>query len=1326
MVFSRVFTKPLSGPYKGIVWDCRKSDLRNSEGKIIFSMDNVIVPSSWSQIASDILAQKYFRKAGVPKEKEFAWKEYLDHFSRPEKDEHTLFELKNGFAGSEYDARQVFHRLAYSWLQWGKKEKGMFDSEEDEAIFYEETLYMLANQIAAPNSPQWFNTGLYDVFGISGPPQGHYYYDKDKNKVVKSKSSYERSQTSACFILPVKDALLGEDGIFDTVTKEARLFKYGSGAGSNFSNIRGKNEKLSGGGVSSGLLSFLKINDASASAIKSGGTTRRASKIDILDVDHPDIKEFIEWKPKEEYKVSSLVVGSTIIKRHVNEIRIALESFKSAPDLTDDMKAELFNVNVNTELRRALYEALQDNVPENYLYQLLRHYEYFGNFDDIKQFSVAWGDEAYETVSGQSANNTVRVTDKFLNAVKDDLSWDLIERTTGKTALKIKAKDIWDNIITAAWKCADPGLQFHDTINKWHTCPEAGPITASNPCGEFTFIDSTACNLASINLLALYYNGQFNIDKYIHTIHIWTTILEISIQMAHFPAEEMAKRSYDYRPLGLGFAGLGSLLMTMGYPYDSNYGRIIAGCLSSILGAEAYCTSALMAERLGSFSEFKNNKEAMLNVIDMHRKANLNLFNSIYDNDHIVFNKTLEAAKSEFIQNKGMNELYRAAAIAWDRAYALGNEYGFRNAQVTCIAPTGTIGLLMDCDTTGIEPDFALVKYKTLAGGGSFKIINKSISTALQNLGYNYDEIIGILTYIVGKHDEVLHNVIDLFELGKKPHHKAYIHRQVLNEEGMQKLSQFFDELVRTSSSIDDLFGNFSDMDEDDKKTLSSLFGINIEHLEDPKFNLSKYIGLYKNEIEAIEEYLFGTMTIEGAPHLKKEHYSVFDTASLCGKKGTRCINWQAHVLMMAAVQPFISGAISKTINMPSSASYNDIKDAYIMSWTLGLKSITVYRDQSKLSQPLYSFLNANSDAISKAIITSRTLKFPNNDSDGFNKDFLGDLIALQNKKIDELEKENKELKQKVNNQNHRTPLPTRRNGHIQKTKIGGHSIFLHTGEYEDGKLGEIFIDMHREGAAFRSLLNSFAIAISLGLQYGVPLEEYVDAFVFSKFEPNGVVQGHKYIKMVTSVIDYIFRDLAITYLDRKDLGQVKKEDLNITDMSSSRNSEKAKDKHIQSANEIIKLMEKIIAEEIGKNQDAEDAKTVIKKMLKYIIDEKENNGKANGGSDTMTLEDLNKAYFGEEEYNNMIKRYESNKSAEEEENIEMCKRLVLDINKKQGIDSKKDEKEPVFNETENNIKSARLRGYEGDPCPNCGSFTLVRNGSCTKCTTCGSTTGCS
>jgi ribonucleoside-diphosphate reductase alpha chain len=1504
MEIQRRFTRSGESPYAGISFEPRTSEIRNPDGKSIFRQENVTVPSYWSQIATDILAQKYFRKRGVP---------------RPD-----------GTTGGENDARQVFHRLAFTWMDWGKR-YGYFSTPEDAQAYYDEMCFMLARQMGAPNSPQWFNTGLYAAYGIKGPAQGHYFVNPDSGEVEKATSAYERPQPHACqpwhapvstpfgpvaigsivdgnlvglevfdgsdegrgttrvlavlengvkpvfrvvlkngtaveatgdhlvlasrerreepewvpvdeltpgmrlrqstvsevraeesadagaadeaalvgwlhgdgfvgqyehstnrsltvefmtinedeyqyiceriarvfpgvhshersvesqnpdldvrrirlygeplrefveryrlldastertipdavlsngkaaqsaylrslfqadgtvrlrnresrtadvvltttshrlaegvqsllmnlgiyarvnegfdgrenrltpyqlsigyadaresfqdlvgfvsaekksklavacserfpgkgipalreeqvarlefaglqqvydiqtlsgqylsnnvvvhncFILSIDDDLVNEGGIMDLMTREARLFKYGSGTGTNYSKLRSSSEPLSGGGVSSGLLSFLKVSDRSASSIKSGGTTRRAARMVTLDADHPDVLKYIDWKAQEERKVASMVTGSKILRRHTKRILDACRPHPENGSNGSDDAAASFDPRKNRELERAVRDALQDEVPASWVHQVIQLAGQ-GVWDfETEEYTTDWDSEAYNTVSGQSSNNSLRLTDTFMTAVLDDGWWELVNRTDGKAREKIRAREIWERIAAAAWLCADPGLQFHTTINDWHTCPADGEIRSSNPCSEYMFLDDTACNLASLNLMTFFDEsaGEIRIEDLLHAIRLWTITLEISVLMAQFPAKEIARKSYDFRTLGLGYANLGTLLMVMGIPYDSAEGRAIAAAISAILSAEAYATSAEMASELGPFPRYDANKESMLRVMRNHGRAAYGAAPDEYERLSVI-PQPIDALFCP-------PDLMAAARRAWDRALALGEKYGYRNAQVTAIAPTGTIGLIMDCDTTGVEPDFSLVKFKKLAGGGYFKIINTSLPPALRKLGYEEQQIEDIVSYCLGR------GSLD----GAPGVSSDALRGKGFTDDALQKVNSSLTSAFSTAFSFTPhVLG---------KDFLSDTLGVPETTFSQSGFNLLSHLGFSASDLEAADLHACGTMTIEGAPHLKPEHYGVFDTATPNGKIGKRFIPWKAHIEMMAAVQPFVSGAISKTINMPADATIDDIKGAYLMSWRKMLKAIALYRDGSKLSQPLSSLM-PGSDSAAAAVLAIMK-------ESGEERIGLAVSPTAKGKK--------------------RNPLPAKRFGYTQKAKIGGHSIFLRTGQYEDGTLGEIFLDMHKEGAAFRSLLNSFAIAVSLGLQYGVPLEEYVDAFTFTRFEPNGMVNGHDYIKMTTSVLDFIFRDLALSYLGRTDLVQVKPDDLIAT--STNRNAA-------------------------------------------------QRNENGNGAHGEM---------------------------------------VALD----------------------NEVHVAKMKGYEGDPCPVCGHFTLVRSGTCMRCDTCGSTTGCS
>jgi ribonucleoside-diphosphate reductase alpha chain len=1158
MKIKRVFTKKGASPYAGVKFASRVSEVRNPDGSIVFHMDNVMVPDSWSQVATDVIAQKYFRKAGVP---------LVDDKGKPVLDENGKQKT-----GSEHDARQVFHRLAGCWAHWGKKH-GYFDTEDDAQAFYDETAYMLARQMSAPNSPQWFNTGLHYAYGIDGPSQGHYYVDETTKELCKSANAYERPQPHACFIQSVKDDLVNNGGIMDLWTKEARLFKYGSGTGSNFSAIRGRGERLSGGGKSSGLMSFLKIGDAAAGAIKSGGTTRRAAKMVIIDVDHPDVSDFVNWKVVEEQKVASLVAGSRLIKEDLNFIIKACQK--------KDLGDKRFDPKGNPDLHAAMAKAKSHKIPDNYIFRVIQFARQGYASIEFNEYNTDWNSDAYATVSGQNSNNSVRVTNDFMNAVREGRDFPLKSRITGEAVKTVKAKDLWEQICYAAWASADPGIQFDTAINEWHTCPNDGRINASNPCSEYMFLDDTACNLASLNLVTFYDDKSqtFDMDAYRHAIRIWTVILEISVLMAQFPSKEIAQRSFDFRTLGLGYANLGALLMRMGLAYGSREALAITGALTAVLTGEAYATSAEMAKELTPFPRYHRNREAMLKVIRNHRRAAYNAPQGEYEG--------LTILPMPIDQDACPGEFLSAAHQAWDRALELGEKAGYRNAQTTVIAPTGTIGLVMDCDTTGIEPDFALVKFKKLAGGGYFKIINESVPPALKRLGYADAQIQDIVNYCRGTGT-----------LKGAPG----INHQTLSTKGFTP--EVLDKLEMGLTQAFDIafvFNKFA-LGED---FFANALKLDATVYDAPGFNLLKHLGFTDAEIEEANKYCCGTMTLENAPHLKKAHYPIFDCASKCGKYGARFIATDAHIEMMAAAQPFISGAISKTINMPNEAAIEDVSNAYFKSWGLMLKANALYRDGSKLSQPLNS--------VSAEIF----------------EDIQGEATAGSAGQPS-VEKIAEKIVYRYLSK--RRSLPNRRDGYTQKAEVGGHKVYLRTGEFEDGSIGEIFLDMHKEGAAFRSLMNCFAIAISIGLQYGVPLEEFVEAFTFTRFEPNGIVKGHDNIKMSTSVIDWIFRDLAMNYLGRYDLVHVTPEDVRHTTIGT------------------------------GAGDDA---------VVEAVAPQTETH--ADGSVSVVHAE---------------------------------APRHVL--------------------RAMSNRDQARMKGYEGDPCPECGQFTLVRNGSCLKCNSCGATTGCS
>ena len=1044
MKIQRHFTQPGQDVFTTVEWVKRDSRITNADGSVVFEMSGAEVPRPWSQLATDIMVSKYFRKAGVPQ---------LKDDGTPELDDNG-----NPVTGPERSARQVIHRLAGCWKHWGRQHD-YFDTPEDAQAFYDELAYMILHQMGSPNSPQLFNTGLHWAYGISGPAQGHWITDPRSGEQQPAPDAYSHPQPHACFIQSIKDDLVNSGGIMDLWVREARLFKYGSGTGTNFSLLRAADEPLSGGGKSSGLMSFLKIGDRAAGAIKSGGTTRRAAKMVCLDADHPDIQEFVNWKAREELKVAAMVQGL----KHL------------PPD--------------HHQLAQRLGLKLD--------------YDFNG--------------EAYYTVSGQNSNNSIRITDDFFHAVENDLDWPLIARTDGSVMRTIAARDLWEQICFAAWRCADPGVQFDTTINAWHTCPNTGRINASNPCSEYMFLDDTACNLASLNLLR-FYDGQtrsFNVDHFEHAVTLWTIVLEISVMMAAFPSKEIARQSHRFRTLGLGFANLGAMLMQAGIPYDSDEGRAVCAALAAILSGRAYATSALMAAEHGPFAGFFHNRDPMLRVMRNHRRAASGLprHSDQYEQlpiPPVPINHDLFRRNGIRVANA--DDLLDHAVGAWDDALTFGQRHGYRNAQTTVIAPTGTIGLLMDCDTTGVEPDFALVKFKKLAGGGYFKIANASLRPALRSLGYSPEQIDDILTYVMGalSVDVPMPDDTGTF-------------RDFLQAKGYTS-----EELIRVENQLPTVFElpfafNAWSMPEH----VLQAIGVDPETArQDPHFSGLKALGLSPDDIDALNRAVCGTQTIEHAPHIKPHHLPVFDCANKCGSLGSRFIASEGHIKMMAAAQPFISGAISKTINLPSEAGVEDIASAYWLSWESGLKANALYRDGSKLSQPLntrtdFAAEEDDEDAVAAALeevshdvasVAQAVSQNGNPDNDQAQPQYIERVV------------------ERIIERPMRRRLPDTRESITHRFNVAGHEGYLTVGLYEDGSPGELFLTMSKEGSTIGGLMDSLGTAISVAMQYGVPIDSLVNKFAHQRFEPMGMTTNRD-IPFAKSLVDYIFRWMGMNFV---------------------------------------------------------------------------------------------------------------------------------------------------------------------------------------------------
>jgi ribonucleoside-diphosphate reductase alpha chain len=842
MAVNRLFAEKAGAPFEGIEWDLRTASITDDKKNVIFHQENVEVPKSWSMLATNIVASKYFYGGAKAKERETS-------------------------------VRQLVHRVARAIADWGLKE-GYFATPADAENFYTELAWLCIHQYGSFNSPVWFNVGLHEAYGVTSESRSSYYWNSESGQIEASSDNYKHPQASACFIQSVKDTM---EDIMRLAASEAMLFKYGSGTGTDLSTLRSSREKLSGGGTPSGPLSFMRVFDQVAAVIKSGGKTRRAAKMQSLKITHPDIADFITAKTHEEKKAWALIDQG-----------------------------------------------------------------YDGSF----------GGEAYSSVMFQNANFSVRVTDEFMDAVEKDGDWQTRAVTSNKPVETHRARDLMRMIAEGTHICGDPGVQYDTTINNWHTCINSGRINASNPCSEYMFVDDSACNLASLNLMKFMdASGKLEIERFSHAVRIFILAQDILVDSASYPSAEIALNSHLYRPLGLGYANLGAVLMSLGLPYDSDAGRTYAAVVTALMTGHAYAASAEVAAARGTFSEYSKNREPMLNVISMHAKSLDNVDRALCS-----------------------TELYDAATDAWQSVMRLGAKHGFRNAQVSLLAPTGTIGFMMDCDTTGVEPDIALIKYKQLAGGGTIKLVNRTLEAGLRRLGYN-------------------------------------------------------------------------------------------------------------GEVSEIMRYVDEEETIEGAPGVKEEHLPVFDCA-FKPKKGNRCISYHAHISMMAAVQPFLSGAISKTINMPKEATVEEIMQAYLQGWKMGLKAVAIYRDGSKRTQPLNTSKMGGTTPGVKTVAPGRPF---------------------------------------------RARMPATRRSITHKFEIGGHEGYMTVGLYDDGKPGEVFITMAKEGSTVGGIMNAFGTAISLCLQYGVPLNALVSKFSHSRFEPSGYTSNPD-IPIAKSLVDYIFRWMDITF----------------------------------------------------------------------------------------------------------------------------------------------------------------------------------------------------
>ena len=1214
MEITRRFTTAEKDVFESVEWTKRSCKISNLDGSVVFEMNDAEVPASWSQLATDIMVSKYFRKAGVPQRDD---------------EGNLIFDEKDQVVtGPERSVRQVVHRLAGCWRYWGQ-EHGYFDTEEDAQAFYDELAYMMLHQMAAPNSPQWFNTGLSWAYGISGPAQGHWVTDPDTRQTHLAEDAYSHPQPHACFIQSIDDDLVNEGGIMDLWVREARLFKYGSGTGTNFSGLRGEVEPLSGGGKSSGLMSWLRIGDRAAGAIKSGGTTRRAAKMVCLDLDHPDIESFINWKVREEIKVAAMVEGMK--------------------QLSDEQKEAAKRLGLTLD------------------------YDFNG--------------ESYQTVSGQNSNNSVRISDEFFHRLDIDGAWELKLRTDDQVAKTLPARELWDQIAYAAWRCADPGVQFDTTINEWHTCPVSGRINASNPCSEYMFLDNTACNLASLNLLKFFdaKERRFDADAFEHATRLWTIVLEISVLMASFPSKEIAQLSYEFRTLGLGHANIGAMLMQVGIPYDSDQGRAICGALTAILTGRSYATSAEMAQQLGPFPGFIKNSDPMLKVIRNHRRAAYGVSRQSQEADQHTLGDyedieirpvpidadCLKKSVQDIGRLANALELVNRARIAWDEALEEGTLHGFRNAQTTVIAPTGTIGLLMDCDTTGVEPDFALIKFKKLAGGGYFKIDNQSLRPALINLGHSPEQVKDILRYVLGTLD------FDVPLPGADGvSFTQYLQDKGLNDEDLRKLT----DALPTVFELQQVFTVWTI----GEAGLTRL-GMSAEDIAAAGGSLLQALGLAKDQIDALNCVVCGTQTVEGAPHLKPGHLPVFDCANKCGPTGQRFIATQGHIRMMAAAQPFISGAISKTINLPNSATVDDIQSAYRLSWELGLKANALYRDGCKLSQPLNTTADVDDEVddeegieLGKAEVTVEVMSVAEEVASVTIEDQVEQGAGSSQEKVEK-------IVERIVERPLRRRLPDTRSSVTHKFNVAGHEGYLTVGLYKDDSPGELFITMAKEGSTIGGLMDSLGTAVSVALQYGVPVESLVNKFTHQRFEPAGMTHNPD-IPIAKSLVDYIFRWMGMEFIPG-----------------------------YRQANAPVRPSKKPVAIDISDREDTSATSQTVRQESLQADEPNDDSIRQDSGESVQTDRRLS------DDGDDFSEIGVRPSITENDERSEVDQPVVT------PDDSASNEAEANDNDTEVGMLVSAMIQVQADApaCDVCGAIT-VRNGTCYKCLNCGNSMGCS
>ncbi len=1058
MHITRLITDQATDPFAGVTFRKVDVEICSADPAARVCLTDIEVPAQWSYTAAETFVRYYIRRAGVPavltrvKERdvpEWLWRAVPDTAAMqalPEAQRTT----------HETSAKQVFLRLAGAWTYWGVK-AGYFDHDTDAQAFHDEVAAMLARQVMAPNSPQWLNNGLFWAYGMAGPAQGHFFGDIETGKLKPSNNAYERPQLHACFLHGVRDELVNEGGIMHLYEREARVFKYGSGAGANLSSIRGAGEGLSGGAATPGLMRFLGIGDKAAGAIHAGGLPRQAGKMVVVDIDHPDVLGFIRWKGEEQYKAAALITGARVMRQHLSGVMAAI---------TQGSGEGRFNPQQNAALKAAITRAKRAMIPGSAIERVMAYARQGYRELHIPIYTAEAGSEVFFTVSAHQTKQAVRVTHRFMQAAEDKEKFALRRRTDGSVARHVPAAELFDDIAHAVWATGGPTIHFADTITRAHSCPETDRIRASTPASEYLFLDDTAAPLAVVNLLACADGrGFLDLDLFAHVVKCATLMLDISISMAQYPSRAMARLTLDTRPIGLGMANFAALLMRMGYAYDSDEARATAAAIAGLLTGEAALVSAELAKELGEFAEFKKNRSHYLKLLAAKR-------------DLVLHGDRQDAPALTSLEALPQPELADALKRVWELAYIKAGAYGLRHAQLSCVPPTSTIARVMDCETLGLTPVASLVRFQPQPQGGVRKHLSSHVRYGLGSLGYSPAQMDEMARYVCGH---------------RSLQHASAVSHTALAAHGFGAAElKAIEETLADAADIHAAFDPFVLGERFCREVLKLPAGA----LHDANFSVLQHLGFSEEEIAEADAYACGMRTLEGAPHLRAEDAAVFAAG----------VSAEAQINLLAAAQQFLTGGIAHTVMLPHATGMETCQELIRQAWRAGLKSLTLMREGAALYDEVALDTEVTEDADDALVFREARASISGSVSQ----------VAAQ-------------LVQQF--MQGRRELPLRRNGFTQKAAIGGHTVYLRTGDYEDGQLGEIFLDLPQEPEAYRALASQFARAISIALQYGVPLPAFVEAFTRQQFAPCGPVEGSDVMQEASSLLDYVFRELGAAYL---------------------------------------------------------------------------------------------------------------------------------------------------------------------------------------------------